>query len=605
MNFIRINKAYSDAVELAPEDFVGKNYFELFPHADNETIFRRVLETGEAYSVSSKPFEYPDRPEIETTYWDWTLTPVKDDMGRIEGVLLVLLDVSEKVNAENQLRKLSQAVEQAGESVLVTDKKGTIEYVNPAFTEITGYSSEEVIGKDPSILKSDAQDPSYYKNLWETVTRGEVWHGTLIDRKKDGSFYPALMSVSPIHDESGETTHYVAIQQDMTEHQKLEEQFQQSQKMEAIGTLVGGIAHDFNNMLAGIMGNLYLAKVKIEDKDKAIEKLDSIEVLSNRAADMIRQLLTFARKDSIKMNSFSLNLFLNEALKLARSGVPEDVRLTYNISPDDLIIHGNATQLQQVIMNLLNNARDAVADVSEPVIDCVLDTYSATDEFREKHPDLEEDRFAHLTVRDNGSGISEAKLDKIFDPFFTTKGVGTGTGLGLSMVYGAIQSHGGAIEVESQPVEGTAFHIYLPLETEKAEEVEIEEAIVAVEGHGETILLVDDDESMRSATAAVLTSLSYKVMEADGGEDALEMFSAHQDNIDLILTDVVMPKVGGVDLAKSIRLLDKNVPVIFATGYDKDQAMSSDDQVTQSIVVNKPFSVVKLSQLIRRMIKLN
>jgi len=513
-----------------------------------------------------------------------------------------LSDMLSAAHLNRDLQKMSQAMQQAGESVLITDRNGIIEYVNPACAKITGYTPEEMIGQTPSMFKSSVQDPAFYKELWDTVTSGEVWNGTLIDRRKDGSFYPALMSVAPIHNDSGEITHYVSIQQDMTEYKRMEEQFLQAQKMEAIGTLVGGIAHDFNNMLAAIQGNVYLSRRNLEGQPAIAKRLDNIELLGIRAAEMVNQLLTFARKDRVKMKSLSFNAFLREAYNLARASIPENIELICDTCEEPLIIHGDATQLQQVLMNLVNNARDAVSQMDQPRVSCSLTPFVATDVFHKKHPDSKETEFAVLTVRDNGSGIKKEHLHKVFEPFFTTKSVGQGTGLGLAMVYGAVRSHAGIIEVESELGAGTVIRIYLPLKVGVEKPTRKKES-VSMQGRGETILLVDDEESMRDTTGEVLNSLGYKILSAGDGEDALELFRAHQAEISLVLTDVVMPKMGGFDLARSIRQYDQTMPIIFATGYDKGQVMSLEDQMSGSVVISKPFSFEEISQLIRTMIE--
>jgi len=511
------------------------------------------------------------------------------------------VDITERKQTEEGLRKLSQAVHQAGEGILITDRYASIEYVNPAFSTITGYTLTEISGNTPAMFKSSAQDPLFYKNLWNTITIGEVWNGTLTNRRKDGSFYPALMSIAPIHNNSGEITHYVSLQQDMTEHRKLEEKFIQSQKMEAIGTLVGGIAHDFNNMLAAIQGNVYLSKLKLENPSEVIEKLNNVEQLSIRAADMVKQLLTFARKDHVTMSSFSINAFIKDGVNLAKAAIPENIAFTTDLCQEDLIIYGDRTQLQQVLMNLLNNARDATADVYKPKIELVLSPFIADDRFKHTHPDLNVEHLIMLTIRDNGYGIASNHVNKIFEPFFTTKGVGEGTGLGLSMVYGSVQSHGGVIEVTSETGTGTTINIYLPSkECPKNPRQTVQKNIIqTIE---ETILLVDDEESMLNTTVEVLNCLGYKVLKANNGEAALKTFKTHQDVIDLILTDVVMPKMGGVELAESIRRIDHAVPIIFATGYDKEHAISANDQIINSTIISKPFPFDELSQLMQRMI---
>ena len=500
---------------------------------------------------------------------------------------------------DKKLRTLSSAVEQAGESVMITDRQGAIEYVNPAFTTITGYSADEVLGKDPSILKSDAQDPAYYKELWETISQGEVWSGTLIDRKKDGSFYPAMMSVAPIHDDNGIITHFVATHQDMTQYKLMEKQFFEAQKLQAIGTLAGGIAHDFNNMLAAVQGNVYLARRGIGQNVKLQGRLDNIETLIDRSASMIRQLLTYARKDQVSKAPFSLNSFMKEGFKIAGTALPENIEHICDLCQDVLIVNGDATQLQQMLMNLLINARDAVADITEPIITCRLRPYVATDDFLRKHPALHNNIFAHLSVSDNGCGITRDNLNKIFEPFFTTKGVGKGTGLGLAMVYGSIKTHNGVIEVESKVGSGTAFHVYLPLD-ERRKPLEAIKRPTISHGQSETILLVDDETDLRTITYEVLESMGYKVLEAADGEAALQIIG--NNRIDLLITDIVMPVMGGIELAREVRNRNQNMPIIFITGYDREQTRGLGEEINHCTVLNKPFEFESLSRTIHHML---
>ncbi len=596
---VDVNAAFANIIGYTVEETLNLTYWEITPekYTDNEQQQLEMLEKTGHYGPYEKEYIHKDGHFVPVSLNGLILERENEHY-----IWSSVEDISERKEAERKTNMLLQAVQQAGEAVMITDRDAVIEYINPAFSEITGYSPEEVLGKTPEVLKSTAQEPAFYKELWNTITRGEVWQGKLIDKRKDGSFYPALMSISPIHNDGGEITHYVAIQQDMSDYKKMEDQFLQAQKMEAIGTLVGGIAHDFNNMLGAMQGNVYLARRKLEDQPEVEDRLDTIEQLGMRSAKMVKQLLTFARKDRMKMISFSLNAFIREGFNLGRAAIPENVELVFESCPEDMTIHGDATQLQQALMNLLNNARDAVAHVSQPRILCKLKPYTATADFLTAHPELKGEAFAVLTVRDNGDGIKKANLQKVFEPFFTTKGVGEGTGLGLAMVYGTVQSHGGALEVESKLGVGTAFHIYLPLTDEGRDTFQEKEKAV-VQGRGETILIVDDEASMRSATSGVLESLGYKVLSAGDGEEALEIFRAHQKDIRLVLTDIVMPKMGGVDLARSIRLLVKKMPIIFVTGYDKDQAMSAEDRIEQSSIIMKPCPPAELSQCIRRLIR--
>jgi len=530
-------------------------------------------------------------------YFDQATGPDSHELMEIRNASRLVAIVMEKEQRESLLLKLSRAIEQAGESVIITDHLGTIEYVNPSFTRITGYSAGDVIGKNPRVLKSGLQSDEYYQRMWKALSSGQTWQSTIVDRRKDGTEYPALMTISPIRDGAGVISHYVGIQQDMTEHEQLEERFRQAQKMEALGTLVGGIAHDFNNMLAGMTGNLYLARKKVEDRPDIMGKLDNVVSLSFRASEMIKQLLTFARKSHVDMQPFGLTTFLKEASKLSEASIPENIRFDSVFCPDELVVRGDATQLQQVVMNLLNNARDAVEGVPAPRIRMQLEDFRADQAFMDKYPDLNARLLAHLSIADNGSGIGDEDLAHIFEPFYTTKEVGRGTGLGLAMAYGAIRSHGGVIEVESNPG-GTTLHVYLPLIEEKSMASLDEAGTDLVSGHGELILIVDDNANVRDVATEVLQAIGYRVLEASDGLEAVERFTEHGKDIALVIMDVVMPRLGGVEAAERIRRLDPDARIVFATGYDMEELSNSQMPSDKYVTLSKPYNIEELSKVI-------
>ncbi|GAV21459.1 two-component system, cell cycle sensor histidine kinase and response regulator CckA [Mariprofundus micogutta] len=523
----------------------------------------------------------------------------------VKRLLLTTYDISElrsyeqaMVEYENRLRMLSSSVEQAGESIIITDLKGTIEYVNPSFTRMTGYTAEEVLGENPRILKSGNQSAEYYEELWETISSGKIWHSSIMDRRKDGSQYPAIMSISPIVNDKGEITHYVGIQQDMTDHEELERQFQQAQKMEAIGTLVGGIAHDFNNMLAGMIGNLYLAKKKLKQQPEVLQKLTSVEEISFRAADMIKQLLAFARKDQISMKSIPLTSFIKETIKFLHASVPENISVQQDVCGESLQIKGDATQLHQVLMNLMNNARDALEGTKNPCISIRLAPFHADEMFIKNHSNFKLGNYAHLSIEDNGSGIQAHQIDHLFEPFFTTKEEGKGTGLGLAMVFGAVKTHRGVVDVESVEGKGATFHVYIPLFESTRSVLDSPKQQLVIQGRGETILLVDDQQQITDTGKEVLESLGYHVLIAADGQQALNLFEAHLDEIDLIIIDVVMPVMGGIEAAGLIRRRKPQVKIMMSTGYDKNTQFNLEDEV----ILRKPFAISEMSQLIRNVL---
>jgi len=376
-----------------------------------------------------------------------------------------------------------------------------------------------------------------------------------------------------------------------------ERKYQHAQKMESLGTLVGGIAHDFNNMLSGISANLYLIQRKVSDAD-ANKRLEKIGDLTMHAAEMIKQLMTFARKGDVQLKCFDLRAFFKKALELACVSIPEHIQCDIELPEEKLLIEGDATQIQQMLMNLLNNARDAVTGVEQPSIRVSLHRFHADASFLEQHHDAEASEYAVISVRDNGCGIDNDKIDKIFEPFYTTKEVGAGTGLGLAMIYGAVQAHGGVIDVQSELGTGTEISIYLLLPDVDDDAITPDAASQVVTGHGETILLVDDDEDLLEANKSLLISLGYRVHTASNGMEAVASFKSQRHNIELVVMDVVMPQLGGVAAAERIRELDTQAKIILTTGYDKDNELTCELPSEGQQVLNKPLVVEELSQVI-------
>ncbi|MDX8388252.1 MAG: ATP-binding protein [Ghiorsea sp.] len=386
---------------------------------------------------------------------------------------------------------------------------------------------------------------------------------------------------------------------DVTEHIKLEEQLQQSQKMEAVGTLVGGIAHDFNNILAGMTGNLYLAK-KYTGEPDVQTKLMKVEQLALRAAGLIKQLMTFARKDRVSMKPLPLEPFTEEVLGFLRSSVPENIAIYQTVCSDSLQINGDETQLHQVLMNLVNNARDAVEGVENGSISVKLESFTTDDVFLENHVYFKAGTYAHLSVTDNGCGISTNQVNHIFEPFFTTKEQGKGTGLGLSMVFGAIKTHQGYVEVESVENKGTTFHVYIPLlQAQSIIQTEITEAVEA-KGQGELVLLVDDEAQILETGNEVLTSLGYCVLKASDGKEAVEIFNANKDDIAIIIMDIVMPVLGGVKAVERIKEIQPDTKVIFSTGYDMGADFPDVMPSNKAMILTKPYDVNELNKIIRK-----
>ncbi|OGR88524.1 MAG: hypothetical protein A3A86_05400 [Elusimicrobia bacterium RIFCSPLOWO2_01_FULL_60_11] len=355
------------------------------------------------------------------------------------------------VRAEDQIYLQTQALDAAANGVMITDVKGIILWTNAAFSVLTGYTAEEVKGKHPKMLKSDKQDKAFYEDLWKTILSGRVWHGELVNRRKDGTLYPEEMTITPVKIEGHEITHFIAIKQDVTYRKKMEAMLLQSEKMSAVGRLAGGVAHEINNPLGVIMGfaQILLRRYR-DDKDLAMP-LMSIEREAQRCKAFVSELLTFSRTANAAMEPCDFNELVRESMHLVGSkaktmGTELKLELAEGLPP----VLVNKNQIQQVIVNLCSNAQDAVGERGTLTVRTLARGKEGKD-------------FIELQVRDNGAGIAPEIKDKIFEPFFTTKEVGKGTGLGLALVYEIVQKHQGTIEAESERGKGTTINIYLPL----------------------------------------------------------------------------------------------------------------------------------------------
>ncbi|MDQ6963774.1 MAG: response regulator [Mariprofundales bacterium] len=507
-----------------------------------------------------------------------------------------------KKATEKRLKLAYQALNNTSEGVIITDHKGVIIDVNHSFCRVTGYRRREVLGQTPKLLQSGRHDELFYQQLWKRLGSCGHWSGKVWNRRKNGEIYPELLTINALYDKGGNLQNFVGIFSDISEMHKLEMQLRQAQKMEAIGVLVGGVAHDFNNMLGGIQGNVHLAKRECAAMPQLLSRLNSIDELCQRSAGVVAQMLTFARKANVDKQPLALAPLVRETCKFARVGLPADIKLELHCADPDLTIDADLTQIQQLLLNLINNARDAMESCEEPMISVHLTRMRPDAAFFAKHVDAVTGKYVYLRIDDNGSGIAEEQLDKIFDPFFTTKEVGKGTGLGLAMVYGAVQTHHGVIEVTSQVGQGTSFHIYFPLHADSRREEFTSVGVVEAEAHGagETILLVDDEQSLLQVMEELISAMGYRVLSAADGEQALQLYRRHRHEIRLVITDVVMPGVGGVRLAKQLKKEDPNLPLIFVSGYSAEQLDCRSMVPEGEVLLSKPVAVHKLEAAIDR-----
>ncbi|WP_198507063.1 hybrid sensor histidine kinase/response regulator [Mariprofundus aestuarium] len=520
------------------------------------------------------------------------------------GALLLLLRRSNQSQALalQQATKLAQALERSGEAAIIANRGGVIEFVNDAFCRMTGYSAQETLGNKPSMISSGKQNRPFYENLWGTITRGEVWSGELINRKKDGSLYPALMTIAPIFDSAGVITHFVANQRDMSEYKELEKHLFQAQKLEAVGTLAGGMAHDFNNALTAISGNIYLLQQSPDDQQKVLKRTSVIQEVCDKAASHIRQILSYARNDAVLMNSVELNHCIQNACNMASSMIPATITLECISYEKELYVYWNETQVEQILINLINNARHALKGVESPRITLEVRIIDNSESIMRLNHQMTDEKYICLSIKDNGSGMPKEVMDKIFEPFFTTKIADEGTGLGLSMAYGAIKQVGGLLSVSSEVGKGSEFKICLPIDFKTQTEMVIEAEEICA-GNGETILIADDEKHLLLPHSEIIGSFGYNVLIANDGLEAVEMFDRHADEISVVILDLVMPGLTGMKAARQILKKRSDAKIILSTGYDMQEALDGDTNTINAPVIYKPYKPAIMSQLIHEQVK--
>lgn len=697
------------------EDLMGRNILD-FLHPDYRAVTKQRLarvRSGEVLEINEDKVITLDGREI---YIEVNSRAMVID-GK-PGVIAAFSDITARKQAEERLRLQSAALEAAANAIVITDLDGVIQWTNPAFTRLTGYSIEEAIGQNPRILKSGKHDTEFYKNLWQTVLSGKVWRSELINKRKDGSLYTEEMTITPVRNGQGKITHFIAIKQDVSARKEAEvererllaqihdqaqqmqqtlntvpdgvllldathrviltnpvarndlvvladckegevltrlgdrplpellaappkglwhelaaqgrifeviaralgdnerpqgwvivirdvsrarevqQRLQQQERLAAVGELAAGIAHDFNNILAVIVLHAFLDRHKPTVPESTRHTLDIIAQQAQRAGQLVQQILDFSRRAVIERHPLSLRSFLKEEAKLLERTLPENIEIVLNYGDDDCMVYADPTRLQQMIFNLAVNARDAQPYGGRLYFG--LEQIRIADGRQAPLPEMEPGEWVRLTVSDAGPGIPPEILQHIFEPFFTTKEPGEGTGLGLAQVYGIVKQHGGHIDVSSQLGKGATFTIYLPaIASPESSDLSSEDTEIP-EGRGETVLVVEDDDLVRTALIKTLESLNYQVLTAVNGQEALNVCDRHEGQIDLVLTDLVMPVMGGGELFHALKERNPAIKVVVLTGHPRENEIEQLVAAGLEGWLLKSFTLEELARVVAR-----
>jgi two-component system, cell cycle sensor histidine kinase and response regulator CckA len=592
--FLAVNPSFERMTGLLAQDIVGRTVLEVLPGTEATWIetYGRVALTGEPVFFEN------EHHALGKHFLVTAFRPAPMQFA------CIFAEITERKRAEAAHERLIRAVEQTRDMVMISDPQGFIEYVNPAFVATMGYSPEEAVGQLPRSLLGDGRAGAIDDEVTNWVRERRPWSGRILNRCKDGTLLTIDATVSPITDASGRTVNYLSVSRDITESlkaaaekAKLQDQLLQAQKLESVGRLAGGVAHDFNNMLGVILGHTEMALERLAPDQPFYSSLMEIHRAAERSADLTKQLLAFARKQTVAPRVLDLNATVEGMLQMLRRLIGEDKDLAWLPDIEPISVRMDPSQLDQILANLCVNARDAISDTGKITIE--TSHVSLDEDYCAGHIEAVPGEYVQLIVSDDGCGMDSETLAMLFEPFFTTKAIGKGTGLGLATVYGVVTQNRGFINVYSEPGHGTSFKIYLPRHVEKTATLPDDAHAHLAAGGSETILLVEDEPAILTVATMMLEQLGYVVIPASTPGQAIRLATERSGRIDLLMTDVVMPEMNGRDLARNLLALYPDLRRLFMSGYTAN-VIAHRGVLDEGVhFIQKPFSTKELGAKVR------
>ncbi len=604
-----LNRRWPDFTGRRMEQEVGYGYLEAIHPDDRDRVWKLINESMD----TREPFEFEFRLRHREHGYRWVLnrgTPRFTDEGTYIGYVGTCTDIDDRVRAEEQLALRSRAVHAATDGIMVCDAAGDmpILYVNEAFTRLTGYTSDEVVGRNARFLQGEEHDQPGLVDLREALAQGREARAVLRNFRKDGTPFWNELFVTPQRDPNGVLRYYAGALKDITERveteqerRRFEERLFQTQKLESLGVIAGGIAHDFNNLLAGILGNADLALADEELPDELRDMIEQIAAAGGRASELVAQLMAYAGKATFERETTDLSDLVREMTSLLRTGASTAVTVRQELCPVPVWVDVDATQVRQVVMNLVTNAAEAVGE-REGSVSIRTGVMNADRSYLTECylvDDLAPGPYAYVEVADDGVGMDDVTFKRIFEPFFTTKFAGRG--LGLASVLGIVRGHGGTLRVTSETGVGTRFRVLLPLAASPRLAREDGGRTDRFQGRG-VCLVIDDEDVVRKVSARLLESIGFSVRQADSGREGVALARREGDRLRLVLLDLTMPGMDGEATFEAIRALRPDLPVLFMTGHGRAEAAQRIGSESGTGLLQKPFNRQRLSRALAELL---